>query len=622
MEVFIHNLPHQASEAQLNKFFRTTLAGLKITAFRCQRLGKPGLATLTFLDASHALIFLKLYGKYDPYTHGNSRPSELRYIGKVILCGQSRNAPNPYLLRILEEEEKTRKHNASRNTTTQPPKQKLDRKLEYSQLSCGSWDFKESDLVFVPYFTDNRSSNVHFGKKSLGIIMGDPSSHRVEIPYSDINSVTRGATGEFSLTFTTFMAPRTYALADTSVTDLMAMIAKFSYAQAQRRSSAPKIKWTRVTCINKSYESVFSNCFVYRLTIPHSAFVKADGLKKAREIPPITQWPTTVHHPARPYARELTQLSSALASTYESVPFALKFQMQRLVQYGYLGPSRVVELLSEVHAMTKRSDLKTCLAAVQKLFQQIPFQGPSTESDDFKLQTLVAWLKDNENAFKREDPRLSKAKQRRNANLAMIHNAMVTPAGTYPHGPYEQPMNRVLRKYAQYLDFFLNVTFADEDGEPLRLYPGVSNEEIYHNRFKKVLGGVINIAGRGFEFLGFSHSSLRAQSCWFMAPFTHDGTLIHSRLVIKGLGDFSKIRTPAKCAARIGQAFSDTLTAVNIPPECVRHMRDIERSGRVFSDGVGVISRSIQQRIFKQYALSQKLKPTVFQIRYAGKSPV
>ena len=616
MEVFVHNLPHQASQKQLENFFGTILAELQIVdIFNCQKLGKPGLATLTFLHSTDALYFLKRYGKYDPYLHGNSRPSELRHMGKVILCGRSRNAPNPYLLRILEDKEKTRQGTASRKSATQPPKPKVERKYQCSELSCGSWDFTGPDLVFVPYFIDGRDCDIHFGKKSLAILIGNPISHRVEIPYSSINSVTRGATEDFSLTFTTFEAPRIYETA-TNVVEIALLMAGML---RQRQPSASKIKWTRVTCLNKSYESVFSNCFVYRLKIPQSAFAKADTLKKAREIPLITLWPTDVHQPVRPFASELTRLSSALASLYGGTPFALKFQMQRLVQHGYLGPSRVVELLSEVHEMTKRSDLKTCLAAVQKLFTQIPFQGPETESNDFKLNTLVKLLKDNETDIKQEEPHLKRAKQRKNTNLALIHRVVVTPAGTYPYGPDKEPMNRVLRKYSQYLDYFLKVTFADEDGEPLRYYPGVSNEDIYHNRFKKVLGGVINIAGRGFEFLGFSHSSLRAQTCWFMAPFTHNGTLLHSGLVIKGLGEFSQIRSPAKCAARIGQAFSDTLTAVSIHPDCVEIMRDVERLGRVFSDGVGVISRSIQQRVFKQYAISQKLKPTVFQIRYAGK---
>lgn len=127
------------------------------------------------------------------------------------------------------------------------------------------------------------------------------------------------------------------------------------------------------------------------------------------------------------------------------------------------------------------------------------------------------------------------------------------------------------------------------------------------------------------QFLGFSHSSLRAQTCWFMAPFVWDGELRYARAVIKDLGDFSAIRSPAKCAARIGQAFSQTFSSVDVPRDAFRSLAEVERLDqqgirRVFSDGVGTCSRSILDKIWAAYAPSRALKPTVCQIRYAGQS--
>lgn len=97
-----------------------------------------------------------------------------------------------------------------------------------------------------------------------------------------------------------------------------------------------------------------------------------------------------------------------------------------------------------------------------------------------------------------------------------------------------------------------------------------------------------------------------------------DGELLHARLVIKRLGDFSMIRSPAKCAARIGQAFSQTFSSITLPSEAIRDLPDIERNGRKFSDGVGTCSESVMKKIWKEYARSQELKPTVFQIRFRG----
>ena len=105
-----------------------------------------------------------------------------------------------------------------------------------------------------------------------------------------------------------------------------------------------------------------------------------------------------------------------------------------------------------------------------------------------------------------------------------------------------------------------------------------------------------------------------------MAPFVLDGTLVFSQYVIKNLGDFSSIRSPAKCAARIGQAFSQTLSSVSIAPEAFQRIPDVERNGRTFSDGCGTCSMDVLQDIWKKYSQTWGLKPTVLQIRFQGRS--
>lgn len=103
-----------------------------------------------------------------------------------------------------------------------------------------------------------------------------------------------------------------------------------------------------------------------------------------------------------------------------------------------------------------------------------------------------------------------------------------------------------------------------------------------------------------------------------MAPFTLNGELLHARLVISRLGDFSEIRSPAKCAARIGQAFSQTFSSITLAEKSIQIMDDVKRNGRVFSDGVGTCSELVMRKIWKEYVQSRELKPTVFQIRFAG----
>jgi hypothetical protein len=187
-------------------------------------------------------------------------------------------------------------------------------------------------------------------------------------------------------------------------------------------------------------------------------------------------------------------------------------------------------------------------------------------------------------------------------------------------GPDWSVSNRILRKHSRYTGHFIRISFADEDGLSVFHDSKASQSQVYA-RFRKVLREGILIAGRRFEFLGFSHASLRCHETWFMAPFLKGSTMVHAKDVIKDLGDFTNIHCSAKCAARIGQAFSDTIFAVRIPDTAfVREaVPDIRRNGRTFSDGCGSMSLELFQQVWRVLPPERRQKrPTVLQIRYRG----
>lgn len=104
-----------------------------------------------------------------------------------------------------------------------------------------------------------------------------------------------------------------------------------------------------------------------------------------------------------------------------------------------------------------------------------------------------------------------------------------------------------------------------------------------------------------------------------MAPFFADGRPISCFDVIGDLGHFRDIRSPARCAARIGQAFSETPFFISLD-DCnvtVRMVPDVERNGRVFSDGVGTMSLQVVHHIWDVIP-QKKSAPTAFQIRFKG----
>jgi len=170
----------------------------------------------------------------------------------------------------------------------------------------------------------------------------------------------------------------------------------------------------------------------------------------------------------------------------------------------------------------------------------------------------------------------------------------------------------------------VRVVFSDEDGQRIEFERNTNLDKIFHQRFKDILSNGITLCGRKFDFLGFSGSSLKNSTAWFMSPIVVDPKLqktVHASQVIERLGDFSHIRSPAKCAARIGQAFTDTSTWFPLQPGALAWKKDVTHpiTGRVFSDGCGTISEELVEHIWDKYErLEMRLKPVIFQIRYQG----
>jgi len=153
------------------------------------------------------------------------------------------------------------------------------------------------------------------------------------------------------------------------------------------------------------------------------------------------------------------------------------------------------------------------------------------------------------------------------------------------------------------------------------LHDARADQEPVYSRFREILYDGLNLAGRKYSFLGFSNSSLRYHAAWFMAPFLDNDRLVTAKDVIKELGDFLHIQCSAKCAARIGQAFTDTIHAITIPTDAyvTESKADVKRHGRCFSDGCGTISLELLRVIWKRLPPERRrLMPTILQIRYRG----
>ena len=505
MEVLVRNLHDQVTENQLDRYFRNVLDKLGIKTYYCQKLKARGMATITILDTAKARQFLQVHGQTEPGPRGSaSVPVKLFHMHRQIYCSVSKNnPPEEYLLHSLRKKESDRyAASQSKKPTIVPGRVDENRRpgnnrraFDISSLKCGQWDYVGADLAYVTYYQERKKGRIIFGPRSLFIKLWPLAPQlplqQVEVPYSTVQSMTIGPNSNPSITLSLSESPRLFENLDTNILEV---------ALRSMDISKPTQSFTRkrITALSKEHETVVSSCLCYRIILSNAADVA--GIRALRHFPEIPGSITynTSEFMRLSFATQMTALQSALSSSkYSGLPFELKFQIQKLAQNGYLSPAKVVELLAVVACHVRERDLRIVTQSVRTLHGQIPFAGPATEALELSLDTLTQMLVENQESILREEiyvPDLAGQYD----HIASVHKAMVTPTGVYLYGPEPEVKNRVLRKYSGFPTHFLSVSFLDEDGEPLRFDRQTSGQEIYHERFKKVLQGIVNIAGRGF----------------------------------------------------------------------------------------------------------------------------
>lgn len=492
----MRNLPDQSTEKQVEQFFRPHLASLNINTFYCHRLKGRGLATITIADVTKAQKFLSLHGQTAPGPEAFARvQKKLYHMKRPINCCQSRNNPDPYLLRSLEKDEKDKQTDPSRKAKLAPSRPRdLQRRYDIRGIACGQWDYMDGRLVFISQFQEQRGGIMVFGKQSLRIDLHPAyitmPGHRLEISYGSVESFTTGSAPNPTVTFSLAEPPKI-------LEDLDTLSAKMSNLALKKQETAMIRK--RSQAVNKAHEKVVSSCMCYRVALSKPSDIsRIQALKRLTEIPQSIFW-DTYSVLRNDFPDQLTLLNNALSGgMFDHISFEVKFQFQRLAQNGYLPAARVVELLILVAQNIDGVDDSTLITAVRKLSHQIPYPGPSTDSTELDAMALIKLLKEHVQSIEREG-NYSAGIVEEYDHLALIHKATVTPTGIILSGPEPEIKNRVLRKYSSFSNYFLQVSFLDEDMEPLRYNRYVSNDDVYQKRFKKVLDGIIFIAGRGYE---------------------------------------------------------------------------------------------------------------------------
>lgn len=381
------------------------------------------------------------------------------------------------------------------------------------------------------------------------------------------------------------------------------------------------IEKTRVLGFNDAHQKIAGACRVYQVRLSGANVLPKvrSLLQSTAKMPTQMSFATPLRFPTETFARSRNRLETMLTDTalYGKMPFAVRFQMHRMACNGYLSPLKVISLLSAVQGLVLEKGSDVVAHALRNLARSLPLPGPDT-CQDYKSSSLESELlrfADQYDSGVSDNPyELVK----RHSHVMLVHRALITPTGLYLEGPEPEPANRVLRRFKGYTDHFIRVALCDEDGGPIRYDPRASQRVVYDDRFRDLLKLPLLIAGKAYDFFGFSNSALRSHSCWFMAPIPTKMGPFYAALVLKALGNFEMIRTPAKCAARIGQNFTDTNDTIELSSTSVGELPIVTRHGYDFSDGVGTISSDLLRKVWKVYGTKRLLKPTALQIRFQG----
>ena len=132
----------------------------------------------------------------------------------------------------------------------------------------------------------------------------------------------------------------------------------------------------------------------------------------------------------------------------------------------------------------------------------------------------------------------------------------------------------------------------------------------------RLLSSGLSLNNIHYHFYGHSNSQLKSKTC-----FLYAGTKQEICNKIDALGDFSKIKSVAKMAKRIGLLFSAAEVAAELQPDRCQDIPDIMNGDNMFTDGCGLISTQMARLLVQKLNIcfrNKRYKPSVFQIRYRG----
>ena len=499
MEVIVRNLQDQTSEAQLRKYFKPILEKSGIVVFHLQKLKSKGCATVTIHDAVKGENFLALHGQKE----GGIKAfmlvrDKLCHMNRPVYCSRSRNNPDHFLVEGLRKEESDNAAALQRRATRIPQLdgavyEVRERAFTVTGPQVGQWTYAKRNLQFASSYAKVVPGRLVFGSKMIVVRLSVPypgTSCQLEIPHDTILEMVIWANPP-TLTLSLLEAPKLYHDLTTSLEDQLQRLVLHGHVQTFRRK--------RVSSLDLRHATVVGQALCYKFDLPSQADIRAiQALSKRRDVPNSTSWNIGTFNDTL-YTGQVSDLNKLLADSLSAnIPFEVVFQLQRLYQNGFLRPATIIGLAPTILGQVKRKGGTIVASAIRHMSEMIPYAAPAVDPIDLSTQTLLELFHSSLTSVFENDPYATHLAADYE-HITMVHKATVTPTRITLSGPRPEIKNRVLRKYSAFTDYFLSVSLREENGENIRFDRQTDSRDIFHGRFRKVLEGIINIAGRPFE---------------------------------------------------------------------------------------------------------------------------
>ncbi|KAF8123146.1 RNA dependent RNA polymerase-domain-containing protein [Boletus edulis] len=307
----------------------------------------------------------------------------------------------------------------------------------------------------------------------------------------------------------------------------------------------------------------------------------------------------------------IQKIAKWLRSSVLSSNWRVAFQIEALLHNGVANTEELMELRPPIEQLIR--SLGNTASDIMRRFVEIAARRPQGQRI---FECFESILEQKAQRLRTPPPR----------GRFFCHHVTFTPTRRLLEGPIITQSNRVIREYEGYEDHFLRVGFRDEDRLQYRWDRGVDGESYLQERVGKLLKAGFSLAGRHFDFLGYSSSALREHAVWYVNPFEHPQKgRVTAQNIRNSLGDFSGvIKSPSKYGARMAQAFSGTDPSIRIGRDQWSEIPDIVENGINFTDGVGTISAGLAETIWKVLCednpalLVHSIIPSAYQIRFLG----